>query len=144
MKKFFQIILFFLVPFVLTPSLAWAHKFGNCKAGCENTRAPGQGTGKSVCRVTFKAPPGWNALRVQLFDQNGIGLLHNKYGQIAIRGGEPGATRVSVDCRAFHQAYKLIACAKLDGQDKTRTIEGEDLDNMLPASHRRGGFEVQL
>lgn len=117
----------------------------DCATGCGNPPAPGHGTGKSACWVTFVAPEGMRGLKGQLYGENGYGLLRNVRGQIAIRGGSDDTTRVSVDCRVYRVAAKAVFCAiDARGYKRIRTLLRLDLEKLLPPEHQKGGFDVQL
>ncbi len=143
--KFIQ-ILAAVIAFALTPLPVQADGDHpeNCRTGCGNAKAPGRGTGRSVCWVTFVAPKGADALKVQIFAANGVGLLRNAQGEIAIRGGQPGTTRVSVDCSAIWKGEKAILCFLYGGKDKTFRILGEKFEEILPPSHKKGGIIFQM
>ena len=96
MEKFFYIIgTTLLFAWLLLSGSAHADSStAACKQGCGNAHAPGAGTGKSACFVTFVAPTGATALKAQVFDVSGQGLLRNAQKQVAIRGGEPDTSRV--------------------------------------------------
>jgi hypothetical protein len=115
----------------------------DCKAGCGNDLAPGNGTGPSVCWVTFIAAEGYDDFKAQIFSPQGVGLLKNKKGQIAIRGGE-GTKRISVDCSAIRRGTKLVSCFMHDGLPVGRVIKGDMFKGFLPNGHRQGGVEIKL
>lgn len=149
MKFIYMGLVALLTTFIIAPAQADDSHLG-CKAGCGNDRAAGRGTGRSVCVVTFIAPQKpepMDALKGQLFDEKDAGLLRNKKGEIAIRGGQPGNTRVSVDCNAVRLASYAIFCATLEGKDKTRTLKGEEwleIRRKIPPKGHSATIKVQL
>lgn len=116
-----------------------------CKAGCGHEFAPGAGTGRSRCWVTFIAEPGYEDFQAQILSPSGVGLLKNAKGQVAIRGGK-GTTRISVDCSVIVQGVKLLTCFTHDGKPVKRSIWGAKFKGYLTAEHlkRQGGEDIQL
>ena len=146
MKKFFLFAI--VLSSILGLHLAYASdkKGGDsasCVTGCGHEFAPGVGTGQSVCWLTFIAEPGYTDFEAQILSPGGQGLLRNKKGEIAIRGGKD-TTRISVDCSAVRLGERMIMCFIHEGEKVTRTIKGGKFKNFLPANHVRGGFEIQL